>query len=344
MQPIPCSLLLIFLTITCARPEAETLTVPDAEKQRGAHLFARLSNDDLSMLDTFNLEWITLVSWAYQEDGNSSELRHHRGDSTEIRQRDSAWTARIERLRAAGYRVFVKPHVWITDPSPGTWRAELYPGDWERWSTDYRDFILRYARLAAAAGAEQFCIGTELTRVSAAQPEFWRSLVAEIRTFYSGKLTYAANWYEEYERVEFWDELDYIGVQAYFPLTERTHPDVAELNRGWQRHLPSLEKVQRQYDRPLLFTELGYKSTPDAAIHPWEWMEHQDPPPTADPMTQANCYRAFFASVWAQPWFAGAHIWQLRGTGRRYRSAADDPDFSPQGKLATEVIAGGFAH
>ena len=337
------ALLVGLCALTCAAPRSDRVFVPDAEKQRGAHLFARLDGGDLAELDTFHLEWITLVPWAYQQDWNSSDPRHHRGDSTEILRRDSAWIARIGRLRAAGYRVFVKPHLWITDPSEGSWRAEVFPDDWTVWSTGYRDFILRYARLAAAAGAEQFCVGTELTRVSGERPEFWRSLVAEVRTIYPGKLTYAANWYREFEQITFWETLDYIGVQAYFPLTEREHPDVGELERGWQPHLRALAAVAQQHDRPLLFTELGYKSTPDAAIRPWEWMEHQPTLPDAAPDTQSNCYRAFFTTVWDQPWFAGVHLWQLRGPQRR-GDPSDDRNFTPQGKPATAVIARGFAH
>ena len=49
---------------------------------------------------------------------------------------------------------------------------------------------------------------------------------------YSGKLTFGANWYLEYEDVTFWDDLDYIGIQAYFPLTKKENQGVDELVKG----------------------------------------------------------------------------------------------------------------
>jgi hypothetical protein len=45
-------------------------------------------------------------------------------------------------------------------------------------------------------------------------------------------LTYAANW-DKYDQVSFWDELDFIGIQAYFPLTDQTNPSAEEIKKGW---------------------------------------------------------------------------------------------------------------
>jgi hypothetical protein len=49
-----------------------------------------------------------------------------------------------------------------------------------------------------------------------------------------GKLTYAANW-DKYDQVSFWDELDFIEIQAYFPLTAQTSPTAEEIKKGWNR-------------------------------------------------------------------------------------------------------------
>ena len=120
---------------------------------------------------------------------------------------------------------------------------------------------------------------------------FWVELIAELREVFSGELTYAANWYEEYENVSFWDQLDYIGVQAYFPLTKSDSPTTEQIIAGWQPHLKSLSEVQQKFSKPILFTELGYKSTPDSAKQPWNWLDYEDEMtiPVAEE-TQANCY------------------------------------------------------
>ena len=113
-----------------------------------------------------------------------------------------------------------------------------------------------------------YCVGMELTRLSIEKPEYWRSLIADVRKVYSGKLTYAANWYKEYDRVEFWDDLDYIGVQAYFPLTKKDAPSVDDVSKGWKKYIPDMESIALQYKKPLLFTEIGYKSMLGTAEKP----------------------------------------------------------------------------
>lgn len=291
------------------------------------------------------MEWVTLVPWASQNDTDSPEVRHHDGDNLNIMYHDSSWTYQIQEFRSAGFKVFFKPHVWIRSPEEGMWRSDIYPTseeNWALWKKTYRSFILRNAKVAERGQAEMFCVGTEFTRLAIEKPDFWRSLIQEVKTVYSGKLTYAANWYNEYEEVVFWDELDYIGIQAYFPLTESESPGVGELSEGWNKHLPAIEAVQKRYDREVLFTEMGYKSSADGAVRPWEWIDYDlDQKSIHSLETQANCYRAFFDVVWGQKWFAGAHLWQFRGDFKEDKGRVN-ADFTPQGKPAEAVIAEGF--
>ena len=316
------------------------------EKQRGAHVFGMIDSTDFRFLKQNNIKWITLVAWSFQENCESPDIRHHNGDSTQIRQMNANWLRRLKRVRAAGYKVFVKPHVWVSQTDGGKWRSDIFPTNdknWESWKKGYRDFILRYATLAQQAQAEMFCIGTEFTRLSLEKPRFWKSLIKEVRTVYSGKITYAANWYKEYENIRFWKDLDYIGIQAYFPLTKTKNPNTRQIAKGWAKHLPTIEAVQKKHKRKVLFTELGYKSTADSAISPWEWIEHSDKQKEDySGETQANCYAAFFNTVWKKDWFAGVHIWQLRSDFKKSNRKAFNLDFTPQGKPAEQVIANGF--
>ena len=90
--------------------------------------------------------------------------------------------------------------------------------DWLQWEEDYRRFVLHYARLAAETDMEMFCIGIELHLSIRHRPLFWRRLIDEVREVYPGAMTYGANWFQEYQEVDFWDQLDYIGIHAYFPV------------------------------------------------------------------------------------------------------------------------------
>ena len=316
----------------------------DEDKQKGVHFFGRVDSINLSHLAQNNIEWLTLVAWSDQQNCKSPMVRHHNGDSLMILQRDSSWFSRIKKAQAAGFKVFIKPHVWIYEPETGKWRSDIFPTNeknWKTWKQSYRDFILRYAKIAEKANAEMFCIGTEFTKLSTEKPTFWKQLIKDVRAIYSGKITYAANWYDEYEKITFWDELDYIGVQAYFPLVKNKNPSVQQVSKGWKGHLSDLKSIHEKFNRKILFTEIGYKSTADSAIEPWKWLEYakvEQPPISLE--TQKKCYQAFFNTVWGKEWFAGVHIWQLNdyeGYGGK-----DNLDFTPQGKPAEGITRKGF--
>jgi len=315
------------------------------EKQKGVHLFGRSDSIDFQFLKDDNIEWVTFVSWAHQDDFDSADLNHFNGDSVRMLKMEARWVHKIKIAHAAGLKVFFKPHVWLTDPSHGNWRSDVFftdADDWEMWKENYTRFILHYAKLAEATHTEMFCVGTELSRLTVEKPLYWRELIKQVRQVYSGELTYAANWYNEYEKISFWDDLDYIGIQAYFPLSKKMEPSTKKLCKGWRKYLPHLESMHKKYNRKILFTEMGYKSTPDSAIEPWTWLDGKSADElTCSYETQSNCYEAFFKTIWKMDWFAGVHIWQMRN-GDPGRSPKLEFDFTPLGKPAEKIIAKGF--
>ena len=315
------------------------------DKQKGAHVFGSLNATNLQPFVKNNYNWITIVPYSGQKNEDSPNLVYHRGNRLELDRRDSVWSHQIQVAYALGLKVFLKPHIWMHNPSEGKWRSDIFPtneDNWDLWQKNYRKFILFYAKIAKKNNVELFCIGTELSRLTAEKSEFWETLIKDIRHIYSGKLTYAANWRNEFEKITFWKDLDYIGIQAYFPLTKNTYPSVEQISEGWQKHLLSIEQVHKKYNRKILFTEMGYKSTADSAIKPWEWIEnYSNPKDLVSYETQANCYKAFFSKVWDKDWFEGVHIWQLRSDYSESDSTLN-LDFTPQGKLAEGVISKGF--
>jgi len=107
--------------------------------------------------------------------------------------------------------------------------------------------------------------------------EHWRRVIAEARRAYSGKLTYAAN-FDQYDAVAFWDELDLIGINAYFPLRRWEVPNLAaadlagQLAAGWRRVLSGIDGFRQGRglaDRQVLFTELGYVARANTTLRPW---------------------------------------------------------------------------
>jgi hypothetical protein len=326
------------LGVGCDRGPSPIAPVVDpANHHRGVNLVAgrTLPSDTFDHLLEANVDWIaqTPFGWQPRYDVPRIELR-----TTAVLwgETDEGLRETARRARMHGVKTMLKPHIWLQQEVEGEWRGTIRferEEDWVQWEEDYRRFALHYARLAAEAGMEMFCIGIELRSSIRQRPLFWRNLIAEVRQIYKGPLTYGANWFQEYQEVGFWDQLDYIGIHAYFPLTQQLDATVADLERGWQPHLRSIEALQREWDRPILFTEIGYRSIVGAAIEPWNSTVRRG----IDLQEQADAYEAVFETFWDQPWFAGLYVWDWRPDHSRAGGITDD-HFSPQNKPAQDVL------
>jgi hypothetical protein len=152
-----------------------------------------------------------------------------------------------------------------------------------------------------------------------------------VRQVFHGPLTYAANWGREAD-IRWWDALDYAGVDAYFPLGDRDGLSVDQLKTNWIEHRDRLRDWQKRIDRPVIFTEVGFRSVSGAAAQPWEWEKRGQPVL----QEQANLYQATLETFWPEPWFYGMYWWQWRTFPPP--DADKDIEFTPQGKPAWEVL------
>ncbi|MEL7350574.1 MAG: hypothetical protein AAF171_17110 [Cyanobacteria bacterium P01_A01_bin.116] len=327
---------------------ASTTSTPFTKKQRGVSWTAGrdiVTQRNLTPLTTNSVNWIAQTPFGWQEDYDTPQLSlittgNYWGETDE----GLSTTTRL--AQAAGIHTLLKPHIWLTRPRDGKWRSDIEmrsEKDWQTWFANYRTFMLHYANFAQTHDIAMLCVGTELQLTAIQREQDWRALIADIRQVYDGKLTYAANWYEGFENIPFWDALDFIGIQAYFPLSTTNRPTLEDLKEGWRSHLPSIEQVAEQFQKPVLFTEIGYRSTDNAAIKPWEWpAAGSEINPTlfasnSALTTQANCYEAFFQTVWPQEWLAGAYFWKWfpqvdTAPGKVGRG------FTPQNKPAEQVL------
>lgn len=243
---------------------------------------------------------------------------------------ETALVQAIQTARRYGLRVMLKPHVDVLD---GTWRGHLAPSDVEKWFQSYREFLVPYARLAQEQGVGLFCVGTELRSLSGAEfRPYWEETIAAVRAVYSGPLVYAANW-DEYPRVAFWDLLDYVGIDAYFPLSSARTPAVEELLAAWGPWRATLGAWQGRIGKPVLFTEVGYRSVDHAAKEPWNWEIRG----SYNPEAQANALAAVLQAFQGQPWFAGVFFWNW--LPNPYAGGPGDTDYTPQNKPAEQVLA-----
>lgn len=239
----------------------------------------------------------------------------------------------IELLHSNGVKVMLKPQIWIWR---GTFTGTLKMNSEEKWKAleaSYEQFILNYARLAQETNTDIYCIGTELEQFVKNRPGYWKELIKKIRNIYKGKLTYAANW-DEFQRTTFWDDLDYIGIDAYFPLSEEKSPTVGQLRTGWQRWKTSIATLADQKNKPVLFTEYGYRSMDYTAKKPWVADRDIE---NVNLEAQVNATQAIMEEFWKEKWFAGGYVWKWFIHHDR-AGGSNDNQFTPQNKPAEAVI------
>lgn len=266
----------------------------------------------LQELHELGVTWISLTPFGYQ--GSLGDDRVKMGNTWPGGETDAAVAADVARAHALGMKVLLKPHLWIRG---GAWCGHIRPGggseqDWQRWFASYRKLVLHYADLAARSKIEAFAVGTELSTAVVGVPvRQWRALLTEVRARYSGELTYAANW-DVAERVPFWDALDFVGVQAYEPLSTASAPTAAELAAGARATADRFERLYNRTGKLVVLTEVGFRSARGAAAAPNSWPDHDKrPAPDAyDPDLQAAAYDAMLTELSRRPWFAGAFWWK----------------------------------
>lgn len=239
----------------------------------------------------------------------------------------------IRLAQRAGLHVLLKPHV---DSYQAAWRGYISVAGRERaWATAYKRFLRPYVDLARRLHTD-LCLGCELYTVTKdLGAAFWISVADWARRTggFRGALTYAANWgWEadaEYNRLaDLWPHLDYVGVDAYFPLVPegygppdaqaaalRDHTDPDHV--GWHRRgldapwCPRIDddllSIAQRTGKPLLFTEIGYPNSATALTAPGA-----DPAPDAVPTpTLQTAALAAFAARWRDtPALAGWYWWE----------------------------------
>ncbi len=222
---------------------------------------------------------------------------------------DDSLRSAIIQAKSRGLRVTLKPHVDVYD---GSFRGAIQPGNPAAWFASYRTMLIHYADLAQQTGTTMLIVGTELNSMSGYSDQ-WRSLIGDARSHCSScQLTFGASW-DAYKLVTFWDALDYIGLDAYLPLSSgNPNPTVDELISAWyysqqyygETHfVDDVAILQQRYNKPVIIAELGYQSRQGTALTPWGNDGQIDQEP------QRRAYEAVYR-VWSQyPWFKGVYWW-----------------------------------
>ena len=296
------------------------------------------SLESLLRLQALHVNAVAVTPFGFQRQAGDVEIlwtgSRARGGGHGIGETDEAMRGVIAQAHGLKMQVLLKPHLWLRPPD---WPGSIHhnsDAQWAAWFAAYREFILHYAAMAESEQVEMLCVGNELTLASKRERE-WRSLIAEIRKVYRGRLTYGANLEEVFD-VRFWDDLDAIGLSAYFPLSDDASPSRAAIEQGWQPIVERLAQLSLRWKRPVLITELGYASRDYATEKPWAESGQR-----LNLKLQADAFAAFFHAVWPQSWVAGAYLWKWES----YPDHADsnEIEFAFEHKPAEAVIRDAYA-
>jgi hypothetical protein len=247
----------------------------------------------------------------------------------------------VMQAHAQGLRVLLVPHLWVES---GDWRAEIDPGSdaaWARWTQGYTAFVRAWAEVARDAEVDLLAVGVELRSwVTTERAVSFHAVIAEVRRIFPGLITYAGNW-DDIEETTILGDLDVVGINAFYPLSERNGASSEQLAAGGRKVAERVARLAEGFQKPIIFTEFGYTTRSDPAVRPWEWPDFMSDVHVDQP-AQADAYAALLAPMLDAPWFAGAFVW---------RTYADPDDlsqeaewgFSPRGKLAELTLCDAFA-
>ena len=274
---------------------------------------------------------LVIIVTAYQSDPTSNKIYLDPNDTPKRSPvRKALMHAASEPRRM---KLVIKPHVDLED---GSWRGHISPESPDDWFLSYRAFLKPWAKLADSLAAAQFVIGTELAG-TLQHEKHWSETIDSVKCWLGSengdlrvKLVYAASW-DEAHKVSFWHELDYVGVDFYFPLVNRKDPGRFEILSGWQPWLNRLELLHQQAGRNIILTEIGYGSIDGAGMHPFDF----GPEKQQDWAEQADLYWAALEATSDLTWLIGLYWWNwLANPPGPY----DDLDYTPSGKPAEHEL------
>ena len=275
-------------------------------------------------------KWVAIIPFAFSRQGLSSV--QYNASRQWWGEREEGIVACIQMAHQQKMKVMLKPQVWVGGGVySGHFKCEN-DSAWKEWEHNYLKYILHNAQIAKNTGADLFCIGTEMDEAVKQRPVFWSNLIDSVKKIYKGDLTYAANWgcFKEFSS---WEKLTYIGIDAYFPLSNAVTPSVSELLVGWEPHFSDIKQFTTLKNRPVLFTEYGYRSMDKCAEQPW--LSYSDN--AVNLKAQENAYEALYKKFIPQPWFAGGFLWKWHVNNEKAGGNLNS-SYTPQNKPVEIII------
>lgn len=214
----------------------------------------------------------------------------------------------------------------------GHWRGSIEPSDVSKWFDSYQNILLNYAKSGQRLGLDVLNIGTEFNSMENQYSKKWLKTIQEIRKVYDGELTYSFNWnaMHHIRTNKFVKKLDYVGIDAYFPLDAPDGASISELSNAWQEWKQRHQDIIEDYN--ILITEVGVVPVLGAHRTPYQW-EFENA--IEDYQGQANYYQATF-NAWHKK-AEGIYWWCITLDDNR-----EELDYSPLDTITEKILRENF--
>ncbi len=275
-------------------------------------------------------KWVSIIPFAFSRQGQTI-VRYNEGRQW-WGEREEGIVACIKLAHLTNMKVMLKPQLWIGGGEYTGHFSCKTDSAWKEWENNYLKYILHNASIAQKTKADLFCIGTEMDAAVKERPQFWSCLIDSVKKIYKGEITYAANWvcFKEFSS---WEKLSYIGIDAYFPLSNAVTPTVDELLTGWEPHYTDIKTFTELKKKPILFTEYGYRSMDKCGEAPWL----SNNTGNVNLQAQQNAYEALYTRFVPQPWFAGGFLWKWHVNDSSAGGLSNN-NYTPQNKPVEIII------
>ncbi len=295
-----------------------------------------LINSYIEPIIKINANWVTLMPFAFLKTTNDTSIIFN--DSRQWwGERIIGITKSAKLFQQKKIKIMLKPQIWIPNGFTGNIKMNSQ-FEWITLENNYEKFILEYANLAQTCNIEIFCIGTELNSFVIARPIFWNNLIIKVRKIYFGKITYAENW-DSYKNVSFLNNLDYIGIDAYFPISDSKTPTINELVNGWKPIKTEIKELSKKFNKQIIFTEFGYQSKDYTAKEPWNHNQKS----SINLVAQQNALSVILANFWKEKWFAGGFLWKWYDNHEQVGGFLDT-DYTIQNKPSENILSKFYAN
>lgn len=221
-----------------------------------------------------------------------------------------------------GLQTILKPEIICMDGGTQEEIARCHHQESEDsyWFQEYTQYIMHYAQIANKSDCDMFIIGCELVELEQKET-YWRNLICKVRKVYSGFLTYNANRLKE-SNVMWWDALDYISANGFYKNSELSGQIVR------------IDEIQKKYNKPFFFSEVGCKSCEGSAENPGDWT-HQG---KVDFEEQVQYFDTFLNIVAESKNLSGMVVYHWLSSDRDKVMYQSDDSYNISGKPVCEVI------